>query len=1145
MARPDPDPVLSEERLQKLRSLGLLDTPAEPRFDRLTRLAARFLNAPIAVVSLVDDRRQFFKSQEGLPEPWATRRETPLSHSFCKHVVRTGQPLVIRDAREHEQLRDNGAVCDLGVIAYLGVPIRDADGHVLGSFCAIDSRPRAWTEDDLRTMTDLAEAVMSEVNLRADNEKLARAEIRLRESRERLRGILESSLTALVTMDHEGVVIEFNPAAEKTFGYRRSEAVGRRLSDLIIPPELREAHIQGLRRYLATGHGPVLGRRIEIEAVRSDGARIPVELAISVLRLSGPPLFTASLVDITEQKETAARILDREARLRSIFETAADGIIVIDQDARIESLNPAAERLFGYSADEVVGRSVSLLMPEDVGARHDAYVANYLPGRESRVLGKRAQMVGRRKDGSLRDLELTVSAMEIGKATKFTGIIRDVTDRQRVERDLRESNALLKAIQQAHEQFITDSEPGLVFEGMLASILELTGSAYGFIGEVLHDESGDPYLKTYALSDIAWDEATRRLYEEGLTGGLVFRNLRTLFGRVLTTGEAVISDDPATDPRRGGLPPGHPPLDSFLGLPLRHGARLLGMIGLANRPGGYSESQIHYLNPLLASCANLIEAYRGEQWRKSVEEDLQASKEAAEAANRAKSEFLANMSHEVRTPMAVMLGYADILLEPGLPAARRDQALQAIRRNGTHLLQIINDILDLSKIEAGKLSLDPAPCSPWKIVQEVASTLRVSADERGISLRVLHQGPLPSLVRLDEMRVRQILMNLVSNAVKFSEERDEVAVRIRAGRAEPDGGHFLEMVVRDEGIGMTPEQVARLFEPFQQADSSTTRRFGGTGLGLSITRRLAEAMRGTIEVSSEPGKGSRFTVHLPLELEPNCTWYEPDECAETQLDEASANWIDMPQLEGRVLLAEDSVDIQRLLVHHLGRLGLQVDVADNGLLAVEKALEGRYDVILMDLQMPELDGYGATSSLRRAGYEGPILALTAHALREDRERSLRCGCNDHLTKPIDPAQLAGTLKKYLSAGRSTPPTPPASLSADAPAPDSLASPLGEDPSLADLVREYVDGLPDRLAQLERALADGDRERVAGLAHQTKGVAGMYGYPELSEQAALIEQAAREGQDDELIGELLGEFEDLVGRILRGTPPPPAADLPAR
>jgi PAS domain S-box-containing protein len=398
----------------------------------------------------------------------------------------------------------------------------------------------------------------------------------------------------------------------------------------------------------------------------------------------------------------------------------------------------------------------------------------------------------------------------------------------------------------------------------------------------------------------------------------------------------------------------------------------------------------------------------------------EAMAQKAEEASRLKSEFLANMSHEIRTPMTAILGYTELLADEGDLAAappRRLEYLDTIRRNGGHLLAIINDILDLSKIEAGKMVIEPQPVDPAALLRDVVELMRVKADAKGVSLRLEITGPLPATLRTDAVRLRQVLVNLISNAIKFTHAG---SVNVSAAMADGDSGPALEVRVADTGIGLSAAEIARLFEPFAQADASTTRRFGGTGLGLRIARRLSELLGGDIRVESRPGLGSTFTVRIAA---------GGDAAAPRLLSAASrprAVPLGPAPLAGRrVLLVEDGLDNQRLIGLHLRRAGADVRVADNGRLALEQlcvagrdeaALRRPFDVdlVITDMQMPEIDGYTLARTLRSRGWDRPILALTAHAMAGDEQRCRDAGCDDYLTKPIDRVTLVEACLRWLT-----------------------------------------------------------------------------------------------------------------------------------
>ncbi len=398
-------------------------------------------------------------------------------------------------------------------------------------------------------------------------------------------------------------------------------------------------------------------------------------------------------------------------------------------------------------------------------------------------------------------------------------------------------------------------------------------------------------------------------------------------------------------------------------------------------------------------------------------EELEIALAKAEAASRAKSDFLANMSHEIRTPMTAILGFADILHDPALPEETRADAVRTIRRSGDHLLTILNDILDISKIEAGRLDVSRQRTPLVPIVSEVVSLLRVRASAKGLALVLSFHGPMPAEITTDPQRLRQILMNLIGNAVKFT-SAGGVNVDVTM-LGEPSAAR-VHVVVRDTGIGMTPEQVGKLFRPFTQGDETMSRRFGGTGLGLAIARRLTEFLGGSISARSTKDAGSRFEFQIDAGDLTGVGWIQGAREAGTYAP-APKDPAAPPTLRGRILLAEDGPDNQRLISFHLRRAGAEVVIVDNGRLAVEAATAAERDgspfsVVLMDMQMPEMDGYSAAGALRSGAYPRPIIALTAHAMSGDRERCLRAGCSDYLTKPVDRAGLLRACARWSGPG---------------------------------------------------------------------------------------------------------------------------------
>jgi PAS domain S-box-containing protein len=396
--------------------------------------------------------------------------------------------------------------------------------------------------------------------------------------------------------------------------------------------------------------------------------------------------------------------------------------------------------------------------------------------------------------------------------------------------------------------------------------------------------------------------------------------------------------------------------------------------------------------------------------QRSYEENLRIAKEAADAANAAKSAFLANMSHEIRTPLGALLGYSELLASQDLSLSDRLNYVSALKRNGELLSNIINDVLDLSKVEAGKLDFEKQDVPIEEILTDITTLLHLQALEKGISLIVSADGPIPASIQTDPLRLRQILMNIVGNALKFTDRGSiEVSVKSVPG---PENNMLLAFIVTDTGPGILPEQASKLFKPFSQADVSTTRKFGGTGLGLTLSKKLAAGLGGDLELTtSTPGQGSTFTITIDPGRTNKVLFQSSRTLARSPVATTPAESLRIDGL--KLLLVEDSLDNQIVVQRFLKMAGCEADLANHGREAIEKIQSKDYDVVLMDIQMPIMDGFEAIVELRRLGHQLPIIALTAHALKEQRQECLDKGFNNHITKPVNRDALITLLFQYM------------------------------------------------------------------------------------------------------------------------------------
>jgi len=644
------------------------------------------------------------------------------------------------------------------------------------------------------------------------------------------RAIIESALDCIITMDATGRVREFNPAAERTFGFSRAQAIGQELATLIIPERMRERHRRGLAHYLKTGEGPLLGHRIEIEASRRDGSEILVELAIATVKIDSSPLFIAYLRDITERKHSE----EARSRLAAIIESSEDAIIGKDLNGIIRSWNAGAERLFGYSAEEVIGSSVAILVPPE---RRDE-----LPSILERIRrGERVQhyeTVRQRKDGTLLNLSLTVSPIkdESGRMIGASKIARDITERVRNDRR--------RVAQYTVASLLAGS---WTLEEASSPILQIIASIGDWVLSALwlYDETAGK-LRCSSF----WQVGSEKLAKFGeFSRSVQFGMGEGLPGRVWETEKPAWIYDVTVDTNFPRTPAAKEAgLRGGFAFPLFAGRAVNGVIEMLSPQVVEPDLDLLQLVEALGSQIGLFIE------RRRVEQELQREKESAVAANAAKDRFLATLSHELRTPLNPVLIWAGGTASQAELSPEIKQGLQMVCRNVELEARLIDDLLDLTRLSRGKLQLQLRTADAHELLQHATEIVRGDMEDRHLELVVSLEASSHEVL-VDPPRLQQVFWNVLRNACKFTPDHGKISVR-----SYNSSQKSIVIEISDAGVGIAPQFIDKIFEAFEQVDS----RREGLGLGLAISKAIIEMHGGAIRARSEgPGKGATFSIELP------------------------------------------------------------------------------------------------------------------------------------------------------------------------------------------------------------------------------------------------------------------------------------------
>jgi PAS domain S-box-containing protein len=913
-------------------------------------------------------------------------------------------------------------------------------------------------------------------------------------------GPLESAADPLLVFDSCGALVAANASASRALGCTPAELSGRKAWELC--SRLTRTSFEFTREALAA-EGP---QRLAGHLRRCDGTLLAVEISLWLAWLGGEERLFALARELRGHQELLAEC----ARLARVVEASTELVALLDPDGRVSYLNPAGRALLARP-DEGAGQALHELFVPELRARVEEEVLPRL--RQARWEGELAL----RTPGGPVPCRVQGFALRAERTSALEGLAllaRDVRPEAQAAARRRRLLELAEVARTVATELLERGDLNQAIFHVLAGVARALGVTRAFVHR--YREDGRWVFRTHEWTG---ERGALHRLQAPPEPAERFHWASTLLqrGEVLAIADASAL---ACSPEEVGqlIEPGE---RALLLLPVFIHGRFESLFGFADRlgPRTWEAEEIAALEISVGSYARGVERTIAERERAQALHDLARAVQREQAASRYKSEFLASMSHELRTPMNAIRGYAELLGRPRAERSVQELWIRNLRRSSEYLLGLIHDVLDLSKIEAGHMRIHKESTALAEVLAGVEQLLAGAAREKCLELRIELQGELPERFETDPMRLEQILVNLAGNAIKFT-SAGSVILRARQLGSEHEG-RTLRIEVIDTGIGIPAQALDQLFLPFSQVHA---RAGCGTGLGLQISRSLARLLGGDITVTSEVGRGSTFTLELPLDKPSGVLRALPERPAGAREPLAELPAV----LEGaRILVVDDSAENREVMRFLLQEAGARSVDAPDGATALELALAAQrgqpgFAAVLMDMNMPGMDGFETTRRLVQAGLESPVIALTALALSGDEERCRAAGCVDYISKPIVPSMFFETLARHVrpAAGRPEP------VAAAAPGGEESVS-LVQHPRFRALVGRYVASFPELIEKLRQLASEGRSEELRTLVHRLRGTAASYGFPAVSQCAGRCEDLIRAGAAP---AEVARELEELLGRL---------------